>query len=220
MALRGVKTIRNLDQATKYSPTKKQRQLAKDTLRIALDLDGVLADATGSWLRLFKQRFRVPLRRSQINEWDFWKRLGLKQKDFEDIFAEAWQRWQSIRETEGNLPEKVDRLRSLGELDIVTGRSRDTIKYAAKWLSNKRINFGKIVLVGTYAPKAHLDYDVFIDDSPRHANEAAECGKIGLLYNQPWNKNVGEKDNLIRIQNLQDASTILENKLAESGLKG
>ncbi len=207
------------NEATRYSSTKRQQLLEKDTLRIALDLDGVLADATGSWLRLFNQRFRVTLRRSQINEWDFWKRLNLKQKDFEDIFAEAWHRWQNIRETEENLPEKVDKLRSLGELDIVTGRSRDTIKYAAEWLSNKRINFGKIVLVGTYAPKAHLDYDVFIDDSPRHANEAAECGKIGLLYSQPWNKDVSEKDNLIRIQNLNDASTVLENKLAGSDLK-
>ena len=193
--------------------------MAKNTLRIALDLDGVLADATGSWLRLFKERFQVSLGRSQINEWDFWKRLNMKQQEFEDLFAEAWRRWHSIRETEENLRDKVDKLRSFGELDIVTGRSRDTIKYAAKWLSSKGINFGKIVLVGTYSPKAHLDYDVFIDDSPQHANEAAECGKMGLLYSQPWNMDVDERDNLIRIQSLNDASKVIEDKLARSDLR-
>ena len=57
------------------------------------------------------------------------------------------------------------------------------------------------------APKAHLDYDIFIDDSPIHALSVSREGKIALLYNQPWNRKVVTKENLIRVSNLD---TVIE----------
>ena len=186
-------------------------------MRIALDVDGVLADATDNWLKLFKDRFNINLTKNDISRWDFWKHMGIKQEDFEAVFTEAWKRWDSVRETETDLSTKVDKIRSFGELDIVTGRGRDTIDYVIKWMSERGINFGRIVLVGTYAPKAHLDYNVFIDDSPQHADEVANEGKMAFLYHQPWNKNVKERKNLIRIRSLLDVSSMLERMVDGSG---
>jgi hypothetical protein len=41
-------------------------------LRIALDVDGVLADVIESWLS-YSNKIRPAISKSQISEWDFWK---------------------------------------------------------------------------------------------------------------------------------------------------
>lgn len=181
-------------------------------LRIALDLDGVLADATDNWMGIVRERFGISLEKSQIDEWSFWNNLGMVEEQFDEIFSEAWRNWETIKETEENLSEKVERLTSLGELEIVTGRSRETIGYVTKWMSRKGINCKKIVLVGTHSPKAHLDYHIFIDDSPLHVSDAADRGKVAILYDQPWNRKLPERENLIRVKSLLEASEIIEQR--------
>ena len=96
-------------------------------------------------------------------------------------------------------------------MDIVTGRSIETIEYVKKWMEYKKITYNRLVIVRSDAPKAHLDYDIFIDDSPIHALSVSREGKIALLYNQPWNRKVVTKENLIRVSNLETVIEYIKN---------
>ena len=91
-------------------------------LRIALDVDGVLADTMKLWLRLWNRRSSQSLSYEELVEWDFWKRLGISGEEFMELMKEAWRMWRELPPTEPNLSEKVSRLRSLGRVDIVTAR--------------------------------------------------------------------------------------------------
>ena len=52
--------------------------------------------------------------------------------------------------------------------------------------------------------KADLDYDVFIDDSPLNALKIIQQNKKIILYSQPWNQHISEKE-VFRISNLSEA---------------
>ena len=76
-------------------------------MRIAIDLDGVLADASKIWIRLLKQRFEITIKKEDVNEWDLYRKLGISRKEFEDVFNDAWKEWELVEETEENLFQKI-----------------------------------------------------------------------------------------------------------------
>ena len=47
------------------------------TLKIALDVDSVLADVIIPWNKNYKKLYGKILKKSDINTWDFWKKLEL-----------------------------------------------------------------------------------------------------------------------------------------------
>ena len=69
-------------------------------MKIAIDLDGVLADASKIWMRLLNERFDIKVDKSNVDQWDFWKKIGISKKAFEEVFDDAWKEWQLIDETE------------------------------------------------------------------------------------------------------------------------
>ena len=58
-------------------------------MKLAIDLDGVLADASEVWIPIFQKRFNIPILKNQINSWNFWEQFGLQHNDFEEVFDEA-----------------------------------------------------------------------------------------------------------------------------------
>lgn len=184
-------------------------------LRIALDVDGVLADTMRLWIRLWNRRSGMKIGYEDLVEWDFWRRLGLTSGEFMELMRDAWRMWRELPPTEPNLSEKVARLRTLGRVDIVTARPRDAERYTLLWLEAHRIPFDDIVWMRSSRVKASLDYDVFIDDSPHLADGCALRAKILLLYDRPWNRGVAEDCRLIRrIRSLDEAYRVIRGMLA------
>jgi len=179
-------------------------------LKIALDLDGVLADTMKLWLRLWNRRTGQKLSYEDLTEWDFWRNLEISEAEFMEIMNEAWRMWKSLPPTEPNLSEKVSRLKELGRIDIVTARPRETEKYALRWLDEQGILYDSYVWIRSSRIKAKLDYDVFIDDSPLIVDGCIMRKKILLLYDRPWNKNVPESRLVYRIKSLDEAYAILK----------
>jgi len=174
-------------------------------LRIALDLDGVLADTMRAWLKIWNRRSGEKLEYKDLVEWDFWKRLGISESAFMEIMNEAWRMWKIIPPTESDISEKVSKLRELGKVDIVTARPRETEKYVLEWLEHHGILYDEYVWIRSSRMKPKLDYDVFIDDSPLLADGCILRRKLLLLYDQPWNKNVNEDRYVKRIKGLDEA---------------
>ena len=38
-----------------------------------------------------------------------------------------------------------------------------------------------------------MDYDIYVDDADKNIEKVYNAGKIGLLYNQAWNRDMKEK---------------------------
>lgn len=173
-------------------------------MKLAIDLDGVLADASEIWIPIFQKRFNIQILKNQINSWNFWEQFGLQYNDFEEVFDEAWADWQNVKETENNISEKIIQLRNFGQVDLVTARNKKTMGFVNKWLEYKKIQLDNVIVVDANKSKAILDYNIFLDDSPIQVKQIAHSKKIALVYNQPWNREIKENNNIIRVKNLFD----------------
>lgn len=171
-------------------------------MRIALDVDGVLADVIESWL-IFNNKKRTRISKDDVKTWNFWKDFQINRYDFYEELSSCWKNWTSIPPTEKNLSSISKNLSNLGLVDIVTARERSTDTFVKNWLKFHGIVYENYVSVITGPMKADLDYDVFIDDSPLNVMKFLKNNKNIFLYSQPWNQNIDNK-NIKRIFQLSE----------------
>ena len=160
-------------------------------MRIALDVDGVLADVIQAWL-LYNNSVRSTILKSEITEWDFWKKFNIDKFDFYEELSMCWKSWRDIPPTEGNISLASKELSKMGTVDIVTARDDSTHDDVKKWLKMHDVSFNNYVGVVEGTEKVRLDYDFFIDDSPLNAKSMLANGKSVILYTQPWNSDFGD----------------------------
>ena len=172
-------------------------------MKIALDVDGVLADVIISWIN-YSNYVRPKISKHQITNWEFWKEFKIDPFDFYSERSSCWKNWISIPTTEENLSTITKSLSSIGQVDIVTARESSTDSFVKSWLDHHDIFYDDYVSVIDGPMKADLDYDVFIDDSPLNAEKFVKNDKKMILYSQPWNQHVSDKQ-IHRISNLSQA---------------
>lgn len=171
-------------------------------MKIALDVDGVLADVIESWL-IYSNKIRPNISKDDITNWDFWKKFKINRYDFYEELTSCWKNWNSIPPTEDNLSVVTEKLSNFGQVDIVTARELSTDSFVKNWLRQHDITYQNYVSVIDGPMKADLDYDVFIDDSPLNAIKFVERKKNVFLYSQPWNQHISN-------QNIERISTLSE----------
>jgi len=178
-------------------------------LRIALDVDGVLADMVATLLKVYEEETGIRIRREEVDSWDFWSKYGITRQHFVQLLVKTWSRWDEIKPTEEDLSEDVKQLNEIGHVDILTQRPAKTIRYVKEWLEQHDIRYRNFTWVPLKTTKANYQYDVFIDDSPRLAEELVKRNKPMLLYSQPWNASVNETKTLRRVKSLDECVEIL-----------
>lgn len=177
-------------------------------MKIALDLDGVLADIIHPWIENHNKQYKKSINKEDINQWDFWRKIGLDKYEFYRQLSNSWERWKDVPPTENDIASAVDRLHSLGRVDIVTARDKESTNNVINWLEHNGIKFNEYVSVFDGRDKAKLDYDVFIDDSPHNVERMDSKGSNVLLYDQPWNREVNSRK-IIRIKKLIESINII-----------
>ena len=97
-------------------------------MKIALDVDGVLADVIVSWLN-YNNSIRPPISKNQVTDWEFWKKFKIDPFDFYSELSSCWKNWKSIPVTEKNLSLTTKNLSNFAQVDIVTAREVSTNEY-------------------------------------------------------------------------------------------
>jgi len=167
--------------------------------RIAIDLDGVLADTMAACCKIINMRYATNFKVSSFNRWKAWETAGISKDEFFHILDQAWFEWRSIPPTEEKLAEKVGKLLEFSSVDIVTGRSAETVPSAKSWLETQEIRFNTFIRTNTGMEKVDLNYDVFIDDSPELMSAlSSKPDGFAILYTQPWNRGVREGLRILR----------------------
>lgn len=160
-------------------------------LRIGVDLDGVLAEPMTVWCDLYNRRHGGSLSLEDIRAWEVWKVVKISRDEFFRTLDDAWLKWETIPATEEDVGQQVKLLRELGTVDVVTGRSIRTVGPAKQWLKAHSVTYDRFVRTASTLAKIHLEYDVFVDDSPRLMELiASKSLALGIIYTRPWNRDV------------------------------
>jgi len=184
--------------------------MPKTNFRIAMDLDGVLADTIRSFCNILNTRRSTAYSPEVFDRWNAWEIAHISREEFLRTLDEAWFNWKSIPSMEEDIAMKVSRLTQFGRVDIVTGRSEATVPYAEEWLRFHRIPFANLVRTESTSAKAELDYDIFIDDSEFLMSLiASRLFGFGFLYTQPWNISAKILPRIFRIRRWEDVPPLI-----------
>lgn len=175
---------------------------ASDKLKIAVDLDGVLAETMVAWCEKANEELGTRLTIQDLDSWASWKKVGISREEFFRILDETWETWEDIPPTEPNIARKVAKIGRFGDVDVVTGRSKRTVEAARNWLASQKIGFRRFVRVLGWRDKVFLNYDVYIDDAPELMPLVSRGGLAwGILYDRPWNRDVASMARVVRAEN-------------------
>ena len=184
---------------------------SRSKLNIAVDLDGVLAESMLVWCDRANKEFGTQLSLEDLDSWSSWKKFPISKDDFYRILDESWDEWQKIPPTEPELAEKVARIEKFGDLDIVTGRSRRTVDAARSWVDSQKVRYRRFVRVLGWRDKILLDYDVYVDDAPDLMPLISRSPTSwGVLYERPWNKNVGGMSKVLKAKSWRQVPALLK----------
>ena len=180
-------------------------------LKIAVDLDGVLAESMLVWCERANKEFGTRLKMDDLDSWSSWKKFSISKDDFYRILDESWDEWQEIPPTEPEIAEKVARIEKFGYLDIVTGRSKRTVEAARSWVGSQKVRYRSFVRVLGWRDKILLDYDVYIDDAPDLMPLISRSPRAwGVLYDRPWNRGVGDMPKVLKAKTWRQVPALLK----------
>ena len=179
-------------------------------MKIAVDLDGVLAESMEVWCEKANKEFGLGLKMEDLDSWSSWKKYGISKDDFYRMLDESWGDWHSIPPTEPAIAEKVAKVEKFGDLDIVTGRSKRTVEAARSWVDGQKVRYRHFVRVLGWRDKIFLDYDVYIDDAPDLMPLISRSPAAwGILYERPWNRSVGDMPKVLKAKSWKDVPASL-----------
>lgn len=180
-------------------------------LRIAVDLDGVLADTMVTFCRILNHRHSTNFTANSFVQWNAWKIAHITKDEFFRTLDEAWFEWENIPPVEEEIGARVNRICAIGRVDVVTGRSQETAQPAKSWLEKYKVPYERFVRTANTKGKANLSYDVFIDDSADLMSlVACSLDRWGILYTQPWNRNAKEMPKIFRVEGWKQIPALLE----------
>jgi uncharacterized HAD superfamily protein len=152
-------------------------------LKIAIDVDGVLADIHTA---IFKY-LNLPYTYRDIKRWDFFNDFdGLDTLKFWDVYRHLWSyRYDMIPLTDIEAPTVLSKIVRNHRVDVVTCRDMDLMKGTCIWLALKRIPYEDFIILPRDGDKTRLDkYDFFVDDNPAMVKDRKRL----ILFSRPWNR--------------------------------
>lgn len=152
-------------------------------MKIALDLEGVLADQHYQTLRN-SDRLTV----EDFEKWEF-PDTDLFQH-FMGVSLHVWRdKWEDISPSQYDIARFTEELNDIGEVHIVTNRS-GADEQIQKWLDKHGIVYEEFFSNPNKTKKSEMDYDVYIDDNP------GMWGDVDLLYvpTKPWNNQYNDQN--------------------------
>lgn len=159
-------------------------------MRIAVDVDGVLADHFVPFAERYREETGFELRRNDLNTWD----VPLPESEDDATLLDAVISGLGEPEYLRRAPlvpgarRGVSRLRDRGhEIVIATHRQSETHPVTREWLDRKGVTYDEYVS-DVPDDKGSLDADLLIDDYHGNVRDALDAGSHGLLMLQPWNR--------------------------------
>jgi 5'(3')-deoxyribonucleotidase len=180
-------------------------------LKIAVDLDGVLAESMTVWCEIANKEYGTSFKMEDLDSWSWWRKSPVSKDDFYRILDESWDYWEKIPPTEPDIARKVARIESFGDLDVVTGRSKRTVDAARDWIDSQKVRYRNFIRVLGWRDKILLDYDVYIDDAPDLMPLVSRSPTAwAVLYDRPWNRNVPDIPKVLRSKSWAEIPKLLK----------
>lgn len=159
-------------------------------MKIAFDVDNVLADTMSCWCLKATEYLGLPVTKEDIKHHKIVGSVPISPRIIFMLLDQVWNEWETLPSTETDIIQKLDTLKDNGfEICIATSRPFRSIQNVKQWLDKMNICYSEFFSLGPYELKAKIAIDILVDDAPDQIREFIRTGRTGFLYKQPWNKN-------------------------------
>ena len=176
-------------------------------MKIAVDIDDVLLDFNSKFCEYFNHQFKTNYCKKDINKWNFYTNWNVSRETINKIYYKIYKN-DILPLIDIDIINILDQLNKIYNIDLVTAKSSNYKSELIRNLEivniNKDLHYNEILMVNDkpYDLKCRLNYDIYIDDNPNLVRKIRKNSKkVLFLFHQPWNKEVEEHDNIIRISN-------------------
>jgi len=175
--------------------------------KISIDVDSTLIDIMVNYCKIYNKKKNSKKTKEDVIIWDFFDDWGLSIEEGRGIFEKI--DLQNVPVISDTVDCYLLLLNQRYKVDIVTDRKEEQRKALLKKFESMNlkpgIQYQNLIIVDSYKTKLDLDYDIYIDDSPKLANIMEKYpNKILILLDQPWNKNIQIANNIKRVNNWKE----------------
>lgn len=179
-------------------------------MRLGIDLDGVVADFNGGWIRLYNEEFGTDIPRDAVKSWG-----APPQLTHFNHMGEFW-RWAS--NIEGHslfwhldpFPDAIPTLNALDaaghEIVILTSKPHWAVSDTHEWIAAHELPTDEVHILDD---KWKVDCDVYLDDAPhqvraipKHRPDRVVCRMV-----QAWNR---PTEDTVTIESWADFATFID----------
>jgi 5'(3')-deoxyribonucleotidase len=162
-------------------------------LRVAVDVDGVLADQVSVILSRLNEKYGSSYSKADIVEWDQKLEATNIKVEIENALLDE-DYVLSLPIIEG-AKQGMDYLFKNHFVIIATARPKETEEATKKWVSR---NFSFHAFFNTKGKcKSTVNSDVLVDDYIPNIQKFVEKAGYGILFSQPWNEDRSKIQNLL-----------------------
>ena len=160
------------------------------SLRLGIDLDGVVADFVAGWISRYNQDFEADLTPSSVQTWDGLHTLT----HFKD--ADEFWKWASdhgggsvfrhLEMYEGATDALAELSRQGHEIVIITLKPDWAVHDTFAWIADHRLPTREVHVT---AEKWQVSCDIYLDDSPEQLTRYLEerPDRLVCRFVRPWN---------------------------------
>lgn len=182
-------------------------------MRIAVDVDGVIADRIGSIVERVTEAYGVALDPSDIDEYDF--SIPGIEVDIHDVIEESThdpEHLLGLDPVDGAI-DGMQTLHERHELVIATHRPQRIHVHTERWLRNHDVPYAEFV-TECGARKCAFEADVLVDDRPANATAFARRRGRSILFRQPWNADLSGGDSVTVVNDWGELVEHVDRRLA------
>ena len=187
-------------------------------MKIGVDIDGVILDLGSKVCEIFNSLYDTNYTKNDVKRWEFFRDWEVPEEIIYDIFDKAYQQSSTIALIDNDAPHILEKLHKVHDLDLVTARNKKFESHLVDRLNfleiRKGVQYGDLIHVEPkpYDAKIALNYEILIDDNPNLIKPIIIFPKKRLLlFEQPWNRNLEEKENVKKVKNWKQIEGLLIN---------
>lgn len=179
-------------------------------MRIAVDMENVLADPKSWFLEVYNDRHGTEYRIDDVTHWD-WVQDEIEFDEFMQTINNGWRsHTDEIAALDDDLCTCFHQLTTIPDstVDIVTART-GVEREMQQWLDRHDVTeYDEFISIDPYDTKATLGYDIYIDDNPNLATNL-DSDQTQYLVTWPWNQSARDHPRTIPVNRVSDAITDL-----------
>ena len=172
-------------------------------MKLGFDIDGVISDFVGSFVRIVKKHYSLTLTEADIYCHDLNLVLGISKQERNKLIRETLLGDIALMP---KAQRTLMRLKSEGhQIFIITARFKDLVDVTKAWLKNKGIPYSRLIQLNEGEKYlAEVELDLIVEDNLEDALEWSQKVDNILVYDHPWNQTLNVKGLIKRVHSWDD----------------